>query len=85
MSAVYFYWNPKFAPLSPGVYSILKQFELCQHLGLDYLYLGLYIATCQAMAYKGLYLPHQRLVGGMWRRFARTASDDAEQFVPGPA
>ena len=82
LSAVYFYGVPKFSSLSPGVYSILKQLELCRTLGLDYLYLGLYIAQCPAMSYKGRYLPHERLIAGTWRRFDRAASDDAELYVP---
>jgi arginine-tRNA-protein transferase len=71
LSAVYFYWNPKFRALSPGTYSILKQVELCRRLGLPYLYLGLYIARCATMAYKGGFLPHERLVDGRWQRFDR--------------
>lgn len=70
LSAVYFYWDPARAPLSPGTYSILKQIELCRQLGLRYLYLGLYIAACDAMAYKSRFLPHERLVDGTWREFA---------------
>jgi arginine-tRNA-protein transferase len=82
LSAVYFYWDPRFAWLSPGTYSILKQLELCQELGLDYLYLGLYIADCAAMAYKGRFLPHQRLVQGRWKRYDRRAGDDAMRYEP---
>ncbi len=69
LSAVYFYWNPAFQALSPGSYSIMKQIELCKRLGLRYLYLGLYIGACKPMAYKGRFLPHQRLIGGEWREF----------------
>jgi arginyl-tRNA--protein-N-Asp/Glu arginylyltransferase len=66
LSAVYFYWNPRFSPLSPGTYSIMKQVELCKRLGLRYLYLGLYIARCAPMAYKSSFKPHERLVEGSW-------------------
>jgi arginine-tRNA-protein transferase len=71
LSAVYFYWNPAYHALSLGTYSILKQVELCRRFGLRYLYLGLFIAACKPMAYKGRFLPHQRLVGGEWREFER--------------
>ena len=37
LSAVYFYWDPKHADLSPGTFSIMKQVELCKRLGLRYL------------------------------------------------
>jgi leucyl-tRNA---protein transferase len=84
LSAVYFYWNPRCAWLSPGTYSILKQLELCERMGLDHLYLGLYIAECPSMAYKGRFLPHQRMIDGEWRRFDRVASDDALRYEPPP-
>jgi arginyl-tRNA--protein-N-Asp/Glu arginylyltransferase len=71
LSAVYCYYDPGFGSLSPGVYSILYQLELCRRWGLDHLYLGLTIEGCKAMAYKRRYLPHERLVGGRWQRFER--------------
>ncbi|MBW2528339.1 MAG: arginyltransferase [Deltaproteobacteria bacterium] len=71
LSAVYTYFDPSFERMSPGVFSILTQVELCRRWGLRYLYLGLYIADCPAMAYKGRYLPHQRRVGGRWITFDR--------------
>ncbi|MCA9715654.1 MAG: arginyltransferase [Myxococcales bacterium] len=72
LSAVYFYFDPAFEHLSPGVFSILTQVELCRRWGLRYLYLGLYIGGCASMAYKARYTPHERLVNGVWREFART-------------
>lgn len=69
LSAVYFYWDPKHADLSPGTYSIMKQVELCNRLGLQYLYLGLYIARCLPMSYKSRFKPHQRLIDGDWQTF----------------
>lgn len=71
LSAVYFFWDPARAALSPGVYSVLKQIELCRQLNLRFLYLGLYVAECRAMAYKSGYLPHERLIDGRWTRFDR--------------
>ncbi|RLB65604.1 MAG: arginyltransferase [Deltaproteobacteria bacterium] len=71
LSAVYFYWHPKLAPLSPGTYSILKQVDLCKRWGLRYLYLGLHIADCRPMVYKARFLPHERLIAGRWRHFER--------------
>ncbi|MFI5397984.1 MAG: arginyltransferase [Candidatus Binatia bacterium] len=71
LSAVYCFYNPADARFSPGVYSVLKQIALCRAWGLRYLYLGLYVADCRAMSYKGRYLPHERLIDGTWRRFER--------------
>ncbi|MEZ4454260.1 MAG: arginyltransferase [Nannocystaceae bacterium] len=67
LSAVYFYFDPAYEHLSPGVFSILTQVELCRSLGLRYLYLGFYIRQCPSMAYKGRYRPHERLIDGAWR------------------
>ncbi len=66
LSAVYFYFNPDYGALSPGVFSILKQLELCRRWGLKYLYLGFYIEACRSMAYKARYRPHERLIDGAW-------------------
>jgi leucyl-tRNA---protein transferase len=71
LSAVYCFYDPAAAALSPGVYSILKQIELCRVWGLRHLYLGLYVGGCAAMEYKARYLPHERLIDGVWRRFER--------------
>lgn len=69
LSAVYCFFDPDEARLSPGTYSILKQIALCRAWGLRYLYLGLYVRDCRALAYKVRFRPHERLVGGGWRRF----------------
>jgi len=73
LSAVYTYYDPAFEHLSPGVFSILTQIELCRSAGLPYLYLGLYIAECPRMVYKAGYLPHERLVDGRWERHDASA------------
>lgn len=72
LSAVYCFYDPEQAALSLGTYSILKQAALCRAWGLRYLYLGLYVGDCHAMRYKARYLPHERLVGGVWQRFDRS-------------
>ena len=71
LSAVYCFYAPEHAALSPGTYSILKQVALCRSWGLRHLYLGLYVIGCAPMRYKARYLPHERLIGGVWRRFDR--------------
>jgi arginine-tRNA-protein transferase len=70
-SSVYFYFDPDRSDLSPGVYSVLQELELCRRTGRDHLYLGLYVSDCSRLAYKASYKPHERLVDGDWR-----ASDD---------
>ncbi len=71
LSAVYFYFDPDYGRLSPGVYNVLKQVELCRNWGMRYLYLGFYVAGSEHMMYKAVYLPHERLIDGQWRRFDR--------------
>lgn len=71
LSAVYCFYDPDCAALSLGTYSILKQIALCRTWELRYLYLGLYVGGCRAMRYKARYLPHERLIGGVWRKFER--------------
>jgi len=71
LSAVYCFYDPSFARMSLGTYSVLKQIGLCRQWGLRYLYLGLYVAGNRAMAYKARYLPHERLIDGAWQRFAK--------------
>jgi arginine-tRNA-protein transferase len=70
LSAVYCYYDPDYAKLSLGAYSILKAIHVCRTWGLPYLYLGLYIAACNPMRYKATYFPHERLIDGAWQRFA---------------
>jgi arginine-tRNA-protein transferase len=82
LSAVYCYFDPAFSRLSPGVYSILKQVALCREWGLRHLYLGLYVADCQALAYKARYLPQARLIDGEWRPFERRENPEVRSQNP---
>lgn len=72
MSAVYCFFDPERPSDSLGTYAILKQLELCERLGMSYLYLGLYVEENEHMRYKGSFLPHERLIDGAWQRFSRT-------------
>jgi arginine-tRNA-protein transferase len=71
LSAVYTFWDPAYAALSLGTYSILTQIALARRMGLDWLYLGLAIRDNHSMAYKLAFMPHERRIDGGWRRFAR--------------
>lgn len=63
LSSVYFYHDPAWRKLAPGVFSVMQQIEFCRTLGLPYLYLGYWIAECSSMAYKSQYRPHELLQG----------------------
>jgi arginyl-tRNA--protein-N-Asp/Glu arginylyltransferase len=71
LSAVYTFWDPTHAALSLGTFSILTQIALARRWDLDWLYLGLAIRDNHSMAYKLAFMPHERRIGGAWRRFAR--------------
>lgn len=71
LNAVYCCFDPSYPKLSLGTYSVLKHVDLCREWGLQYLYLGLYVAASAHMSYKARYLPHERLIAGEWRKFDR--------------
>ena len=68
-SSVYHCFDPDQAGLSLGVYSVLKEVELCAQLGMEWYYLGLFVEACSHLSYKADYHPHQKRVGGVWVDF----------------
>lgn len=70
-SAVYCCYDPRVPGVSIGVFSVLETIAWCQRWGKRWLYLGYYVAGCRAMRYKAHYGPHERLIDGQWRPFAR--------------
>ena len=70
LSAVYFYFDPEFARLSPGTYAILLELELAREWGLKWFYPGYFIRDCPAMSYKQNFGPHEIRVPGekVWKR-----------------
>lgn len=77
LSAVYCYFDPAHERLSPGTFSVLQHIELCRQWGMQYLYLGFYIAQSPHMNYKRRYLPHERRINGRWQPFERDQQDPA--------
>ncbi len=71
LSAVYTYYDPAHAHLSPGIFSIVTQLRLCQAWGLPWLYLGLAVQGSDRMRYKLDWFPHERRLNGAWARFER--------------
>ncbi len=66
LSAVYTFFDPKFSRNSLGVYAVLWQIQYAQEQGLDWLYLGFWIADCQKMNYKDQYQPLQGFINQRW-------------------
>lgn len=69
-SSVYHYFDPDEAKRSLGVYSVMREIELCRDRGLRWYYLGYYVESCRHLAYKATWWPHQRRVGGRWYEYA---------------
>lgn len=67
LSSVYFAFEPDFARLSLGVFSLLKEIELCRELGKKWLQLGFWVEGSPKMDYKSGYKPHQLLIDEEWR------------------
>jgi len=69
LSALYTFFDPKYAYMSPGVLGILSQIELANAYKLPWLYLGYWIPECRKMLYKTDYRPLQLLSQGKWHEF----------------
>ena len=67
-NSAYHYFDPRSDWRSFGVYSVLKEIELCRARGLRWYYLGLWVADCSALFYKTSYYPHERFAAGTWVR-----------------
>lgn len=67
ISSVYFSFDPDFSSRSLGVFSMLKEIELCRELDKRWLQVGFYIKDCKKMNYKIKYKPYQLRIDGKWR------------------
>ncbi len=61
ISSIYFFYDPDYAHLGLGNYSIYKQIDLAKERGLEWIYLGYYVKECDSLNYKARYTPHQIL------------------------
>jgi arginine-tRNA-protein transferase len=68
LSSVYHYFEPGEARRSIGVYSTVKEIELCRNQGIPHYYLGYWVQGCRTMDYKQQYRPHELLIDGRWQR-----------------
>jgi arginine-tRNA-protein transferase len=66
LSSVYFSYDPDSMKRGLGIFSILKQIELCRFLGKKWLHLGFYVKDSRKMNYKALFKPCQILKNGKW-------------------
>ena len=69
LSMIYSYYDPGEAARSLGTQMVLEHLARGHTLGLPYVYLGYWVAASPKMAYKARFLPQERLIGQVWRRF----------------
>ena len=61
ISSVYFFYDPEYSFLSPGVWGAVQEIMLVSSNSYKYYYMGYFIETCQKMRYKAEYLPSELL------------------------
>jgi arginine-tRNA-protein transferase len=66
LSSVYFAFDPAFSKRSLGVFSVMKEMEIAQKLGLSWYYLGFWVPQSPKMGYKGNFKPFQLARDGQW-------------------
>ena len=71
LSAIYTFYDPYEAKRSLGTFNILNQVEIASELGLNYLYLGYWIANNQKMHYKINFKPLELFVNSEWTRIEK--------------
>ena len=72
LSAVYTFYDPELSQRALGVYAILWEIAETARRGLNYLYLGYWIAESGKMSYKIRYQPLEALRHGHWLRLLPT-------------
>jgi arginine-tRNA-protein transferase len=63
ISAIYFFYDPDYAHLSLGIYSLLYQIYIAKEMNLKYIYLGYWVDGCKAFEYKPRFQPQEILDG----------------------
>jgi len=63
ISSIYFYYDPDYASLSLGTFSLLYQIKLAKVFELPWIYLGYWVDGCKAFAYKPKFQPQEILDG----------------------
>ncbi len=79
ISSVYFAWDPVQAKRSLGVYSVLKEIELCLSLKKDYYYLGFWVPLSKTMHYKAHYVPAEVALEGKWQALTEDLKKELEE------
>lgn len=75
-SAIYFFYDPRIARLSPGVANVMICLALARERGIPHVYLGYRVLGCPSMRYKATFRPHELLQG-------RPGPEEEPRWVPG--
>jgi len=67
LSSVYCFYDPDAERRSLGTFMALQEIAWAREQDLDWWYVGYWVAGCAALDYKRRFLPHERLVDGIWR------------------
>ena len=71
LSLVYSFYDPNMSKRSLGAFIILDHIQKARRMGLPHVYLGYWVEGSRKMAYKGAYLPQERLGLNGWTRINR--------------
>ena len=63
ISSIYFYYDPEYAHLSLGKFSLYYQIKFAQKWDKKWIYLGYYVEDCPSLSYKSEYKPYLTLEG----------------------
>jgi leucyl-tRNA---protein transferase len=63
LSAIFFYYDPDYARLSPGTANVVFLLRDAVAAELPYIYLGYRVADCPSLRYKASFRPHELLEG----------------------
>jgi arginine-tRNA-protein transferase len=80
LSAVYTFYEPT-PKQNFGTFNILWQISKTQALGLERLYLGYWIETCEKMAYKIRFQPSEVLSAGQWIKANVSSKNMSQNFT----
>jgi arginine-tRNA-protein transferase len=76
-SAIFGFYSPEVAHLSPGVSGVMLAIEIARERGIPHVYLGFRVMGCVSMRYKAGYRPHELLMG-------LPGPDEQPQWVEAP-
>lgn len=66
LSSVYFFYDPEWLPLRPGIYSMAREIEAARERGIKWYYPGYMIEAKTSMNYKRGFKPCELLIDGAW-------------------